>query len=81
MDPEYKMLLKQKFPSCKTGGSYECCFCSKCPLGEYFVWPEDLAPVLKRQHDLERNFMKEHGAETILDLTLAYDPPIEKQAS
>ena len=81
MDPEYKMLLKEKFPSCKTGGSYECCYCGKCPRGDYFVWPEDLASILKRQHDLEKNFLLEHGCSSVLDLIAVVDPPYEKQAS
>lgn len=80
MDPEYKSLFKPKFPSCKSGGSYNCCFCNGCPLGEYFIWPEEFAPILKRQHDLEREYLRKHGCTNRLDLILRKDPALEKQA-
>lgn len=66
--PEYAE-VRAKYPSCRYGPSYSCMYCDKCPFGEYFQWAEEDLPGVKAQNELLKQYHKEHGNGSILDVS------------
>lgn len=56
----YKKLIQNRFPPCSAEG-YQCMYCSKCPKGDYFKWPDDCKETVEAQKLAVRYYVNAHN--------------------